>query len=84
MVEARVPYLPYPSYPILQLLRGSSHLHESLLSTAPPGTFIAAMVHVYMLCIYVGKTTLPLLQRLRKHHTTATACTEDSSFHDLL
>ena len=42
------------------------------------------MVHVYMLCIYVGKTTLPLLHRLRKHHTTAAACAEDSSFHDLL
>ena len=37
-----------------------------------------------MLCIYVGQTTLPLLQRLRKPDTTATACVEDSSFHELL
>ena len=37
-----------------------------------------------MLCIYVGKTTIPLIQRLRKHATTATACAEESAFHDVL
>ena len=42
------------------------------------------MIHVHMLCIYVGKTTLPLLQRLRKHGTTADARAEDSSFHEML
>ena len=50
----------------------------------PPSILIYAMVHVYMLCIYVGKTALRLLQRLRKHGTTTSACAEDSSFHDLL
>ena len=54
------------------------------MSTPPPGTMIYAMIHVYMLCIYVGKTTLPLLQRRCKHSSTATACAEDSAFHDLL
>ena len=82
MVEARVPHLLYRSRPVSQLLRQSSHLHDWLLPTPPPGTLIYAMAHAYMLCIYVGN--LPLLQRLRKHDTAATACAEDSSFHDLL
>ena len=36
LVEARVPHLPYSSHPVLQLLRGSSHMHDWLLSTPPP------------------------------------------------
>jgi hypothetical protein len=45
MVEARVPYLPYTSHPVLQILRGASHIHDWLLSTPAPGTLIYAMVH---------------------------------------
>ena len=84
LVEARLPYLPYHSHPVLQLMRAISHLHFWLLSTPLLGTIIYATIHVHMLCIYVGKTTLPLLQRLRKHGTTADACAEDSSFHDMI
>ena len=84
LVQARVSHLRYEAHPVLQLLRGASHHNEWCLSTPPPGTLIYAMVHVYMLCICVGKTTIPLLQRLRKHATAAIACAEDSAFHDLL
>ena len=70
LVEARLSHLPYASHPILQLLRGISHLHSRLLSTPLPGVLVYVMIHVHMLCIYVGKTTLALLQRLRKHGTT--------------
>ena len=84
LVQTRVPHLRYCFHPMLQLLRGISHQYKWFLSTPPPGTLIYAMVHVYMPCVYVGKSTLPLLQRLRKHSTTATTCAEDSSFHELL
>ena len=83
LVEARLPHLPYQAHPVLQLLRGISHQHFWCPSAPPPGVLIYAMIHVHMLCIYVGKTTLPLLQRLRKHGTTADACAEDSSFHEM-
>ena len=42
------------------------------------------MVHVHMLCIYIGKSALPLLQCFGEHGTTADACVKDSSFHDML
>ena len=52
----------------------------------PPPTRPFNLCHatrVYALHIR-RETTLPLLQRLLKHDTTATTCAEDSSFHDLL
>ena len=71
LVQACVPHLRYMAHPVLQLLRGASHHHEWFLSTPPPGTLIYAMVHVYMLCIYVGKTNL---QRVRRTHLPTICC----------
>ena len=84
LVEARLPTLLYQAHPVLQLLRGISHQHFGCLCAPPPGVLIYAMIHVHMLCIYVGKTTLPLLQRLWKHGTTSSACAEDSSLQEML
>ena len=45
---------------------------------------VYVMVHVHMLCVYVGKTHLAPVQRLRTRGTTATAGAEDSRFHAML
>ena len=45
---------------------------------------VHAMVHVHILWFYIAKTTLPLLQRPRKHGTTVDTFAEHSSFHDML
>ena len=56
----------------------------ALISGSRGGGLHEYMVHIYMLCIYVGKTTVPPIQRLRKHATTGTACVEYFAFNDLL
>ena len=45
---------------------------------------IYAMVHVHMLCLYIGKTTLAPMSRLRKHGTDAMSKVEECRFHELL
>ena len=45
---------------------------------------MCAILHMHMICIYIGRTHLPLIQRLRKHVTTANAHSEDCHLHQLL
>ena len=84
IVQQRVPHLPYHTNLILQLVRGLSHTGTWQLGTPPPLLLVYVMVHVHMLCVYIGKTHLAPVQRLRKHGTNATAGAEDSRFHAML
>ena len=71
-------------------------LHVVLTSGQPTPPHVAAhtspctgvggggMVHVHMLCVYVGKTHLACVRRLRKHGTTAAVGAEDCRFHAML
>ena len=63
---------------------GSSRLHHSDISVPPPYECIYAILHMHMICIYIGRTHLPLIQRLREHITTANAQSEDCHLHQLL
>ena len=49
-----------------------------------PDECICAVLHPHMICVYIGRTHLALVQRLRKHITAALAHTEDCNFHQLL
>ena len=84
LLQARVPFLPYETNPLLQLVRSMSGVAVSYTSVSPPVTLIYVAVHSHLLCCYVGKTTFATTQRLRKHVTTTQAGSEESTFHDAL
>ena len=79
-----ITYLPYDTHFSLTMIRGSSRLHQWDINVPPPDECIYAILHMHMICIYIGRTHLPLLQRLRKHITTANAHSEDCHLHQLL
>ena len=83
-MQFRMKYLPYESHFSLKMIRAASRVHSWDISVPPPDEFIYAILHLHMICIYVGRTHLALIQRLRKHITTALAHAEDSRLHQLL
>ena len=84
IVQHRVPFLPYHTNSILQLVRGVNHTGTWQLGTPPPVLLMYLMLQVHMLCLYVGKTHLAPVQRLQLHGTTAAAGAEDCRFHAML
>ena len=82
--QFRITYLPYDAHFSLTMIRGSSRLHQWDIGVPPPDECIYAILHMHMICIYIGRTHLPLIQRLRKHITTANAHREDCHLHQLL
>ena len=83
-MQKRVHYVAWDQHKTMCLVRGKSKVHEWQICVPPAFEFIYAVLHCHMLCIYVGRTSLALIQRLRKHITTALAHAEDSRFHQLL
>ena len=83
-VQERIPFLPYDTNPVLRLVRGIAHTSDWECGTPPPVMLIYAMVHIHMLCLYIGKTTLAPVSRLRKHFTNTVAHVDECRFHDLL
>ena len=73
LVRDRVPLLPYDTNPWLQMIGGMSRAGRWPLCTPPAVVLIYAVVHVHVMCVGVGRTTLAPVQRLRKHGTTADA-----------
>ena len=64
------------------MARAVSRVHEWHLCVPPPVEYIYVILHRHILCVCVGRTVSALIQRLRKHFTTAMAHTEDSRFHE--
>ena len=83
-MQKRLNYAAWDNYKTMCLVRGKSRVHEWQICVPPAFEFIYAVLHCHMLCIYVGRTSLALIQRLRKHITTALAHAEDNRFHQLL
>ena len=83
-MQFRIKYLPYESHFSLKMIRAASRVHFSDISVPPPDEYIYAILHLHMICIYVGRTHFALIQRLRKHITTALAHAEDGRLHQLL
>ena len=79
-----IAYVPYDTHFTLSMIRTSSRLHQWNISVPPPDECIHAILHWHMICIYIGRTHLALIQRLRKHITTALVGSEDCHFHELL
>ena len=73
-------YVAWDNHKTMCLVRGKSRVHEWQICVPPAFEFIYAVLHCHMLCIYVGRTSLALIQRLRKHITTKLAHAEDTRF----
>ena len=83
-MQYRIPYQPYGTHFTFSTIRASSRLHQWNISIPPPDECIYAIPYLHMICIYIGRTHLALIQRLRKHITIALARSEDCHFHQLL
>ena len=83
-MQHRICQLPFHSNPLLQMIRACSHVHHWDISAPVRGYVVCVILHVHLMCLYVGKTGDPLMTRLRKHWTTAKVGTEESPFYDML
>ena len=77
-------FLNFQEHKTMCMARAVSRVHEWHLCVPPPVEYIYVILHCHMLCVYVGRTVSALIQRLRKHFTTAMAHAEDSRFHEQL
>ena len=83
-VQFRNDYLPHGTHPTLAMVQVSSRLHAWNMGVPPPDECIYAIMHLHMICIYIRHTHIALIQRMRKHITTAMACSEDCHLQQLL
>ena len=79
-MQARLCFMNFCEHKTMCMARGVSRVHKWQICVPPP----VYCLHCHMLCVYIGGTTAALIQRLRKHFTTALAHSEDNRFHEQL
>ena len=84
LMQVAIPFLPYDKHPSVAAARRLSRVASWNVGVPPDHYAIYIAVHISMMCVYIGKTTLDLLQRLRKHQTDAFAHVDTCLVHAIL
>ena len=82
--QCRIPWLPYDRHKGLREARRVSYVHSWYIRVTPPSHLVYVVSHLYLSILYIGRTHLAPVQRLRKHFTDAAAGVDNSTLHRLM